>query len=241
MRKRWGGLDVLLLQQRYAWGQMPAALADLGWLTAALLRWGSVWGWAAHHQALLLLMAVQVLSCLLFPLANCCCCHLLHSISNRCCLDARPHAGIYDDRRYRHAAPGPAVRRRTTSGGGASSAAAAPALAPLSAPPALAPVRATANGRAAGARARQRRPRRKPRHLSAEFADDASDIDDMDAEMAEAELREADEDEEEWQRRLKREQHDVDCVCGVSYDDGEGERPQEGSWSECGPGCSECN
>ena len=41
--------------------------------------------------------------------------------------------------------------------------------------------------------------------------------------MAEAELREADEDEEEWQRRLKREQHDVDCVCGVSYDDGEGE------------------
>ena len=64
-----------------------------------------------------------------------------------------PHAGIYDDRRYRHAAPGPAVRRRTTSGGGASSAVAAPALAPLSAPPALAPVRATANGRAAGARA----------------------------------------------------------------------------------------
>lgn len=137
-----------------------------------------------------------------------------------------PLAGIYDDRRYRHAAPGAPVRRRTTSsgGGGASSAAAAaPALAPLSAPPALAPLRAMANGRAAGARARQRRPRRKPRHLATDFADDGSDVDDMDAELAEAELREADEDEEEWQRRLKREQHDVDCVCGVSYDDGEGE------------------
>lgn len=51
-------LEVLLLQGRYAWGQMAGALAHLGWLAAVLLRWGSVGLAAACKEPQLLLQPV---------------------------------------------------------------------------------------------------------------------------------------------------------------------------------------
>lgn len=131
-------------------------------------------------------------------------------------------AGIYDDRRYRAGPAGSgseaplAHRRRTSSGGGS-----APAHSD-----------GGVRGRGGAARGgaalqRRRRRRRQPHHLASEFgiSDDDEDEDfELDAELADAELAEADEAEEEWQRQIKQEQHDVDCLCGVSYDDGEGGR-----------------
>ncbi|KAL4442490.1 hypothetical protein ABPG77_005074 [Micractinium sp. CCAP 211/92] len=129
--------------------------------------------------------------------------------------------GIYDDRRYRSAAPATSQPRRQSSQNSAGAGAAGQATA-ASAPPHGAVNGAAGRARRAPAGRGRGRRRRRPRHLDADFDGEDDSLDEEDARMAEAELAEADEDEDEWQRQLRaQDQRDVDCPCGVGYDDGQ--------------------